>query len=1653
MYGIKTAIIFFGIYTMDKQGNVAMTHYDFLYFSNGKKNIQQYQDNIVSFLKQNKRDEKIILGRINPVIVTKPDLFFHKDGILTIEKIEKNETKTQEEHFMRIKKDNVPFWMTYLFIDNQHDLVGGVRVFNSLLKYTKPANNWKKYFSHIAILRLYGTMYHKKYFPNFSEVPTDEYRITDEQGGNPMPLLKYDKGHLIHVSPDTQHHYLVKKEESKTTFKYDDENTFTMESPYINEIITSFGDTSHLADNEWLEYNKINIVKGLDNNSTLSGMSGIWGSLKKNQLANDNKYNSQINQGISDADLKNNKLTYFYESWKSHLQSPKDHIRIVVDSSKKGKLIHRFTGGDEPGNENFVGAQSAMADASIYSAEEIPRTISALNELVTEEQFENPFIYPLFCLPKTNKSKGGWIFIEVKKKLITNRDIAHSKKMNSMFDDLQASNSSQPESKSNTSENLFNSIMKDTHKKYITDSKSFSKKSSNEKKKDNNQDDNEDGDTVDIAYNSENFSISINQLDYPLYAHSMTFHYFKGNNSVEECYNLLKEKKEHYQATILQTKKTPGVASLFKLLVQIGLVIPEGTSNDSILSMFSMDKRIAPLTDTQCKLIFQLKLILGAFVNISMEEKIFTNLESWIDVVDEIEHQNKGLPKDKQDNWIAQKIIDFEKYPEGLIDTVALAIKTTGDIQRATDAVFERAYLVTFDSFLKDMVYYGFRCKCIYDPGKNIIEIFDTTRGDGGGFVSNVDEGGDDDNNGETKEEKKNEAAVVAVNKENIKILLNNVFPDGKFLEREGYDFPNLELSDVSTTEWNSQKNENYWVFETTDSEDEKYLFPQHILFLQLYGFILLTIYLKIKNENLKLVSTRKQTRTINLLTSTKHSSNSTDIFVNNFEAAYKILIKSLPNSSGQTVLLTTEPRIRRIYLAYSSFINSILGTSYNIRYPEKEPLHYKNDEVASSSDKDLINLHSRVLDLLSTLNKRCPPFLQESGFKNYQIKGILYSESPVSFKDFTTKYFNLIKDEILELLSEDKKEKGKSNHEPETNIGNKGMDDGVVKGPVDGVVKGMDKGVVDGVVKGLADGVDERVVDGVVEGKGVVIEGIDMDILWENFTTKEKRKWDTKNRGKQITPQEYDPYFYFQTNTQTKLVCFSKKVDKDIYSFFKLDEEDIQKNYSVRKLIHFRNWTTEARKKFVEDAIQMLENGHKVEIVKKMIKNISPNFWRHDKKNIEFRLDYLIENVPKPFITYLRQYTKIQSKTFFVGGGGEDDIDKLKEKIRQRCTKIDKNILNKLIEKKETIQNSDEIKKKNMDSNSGEQKSHSRKQTDVKGEKKNFNKEIFNFLKNDNSIKIEKFLNDIIDELNLLMEKINELPMKDINEERVSIDQLIKSIIKLSIPINPKHDIQFKLNNFLFVFDKLDQYLSISNISPESNNEKLAKESIKQTKIFLSSSDLIEISKKVSEDNEILISLKTKGYIDINNEGEIDFVMEFLYPNLLTKLSPIEIGMPKNKKRVSNIEGKNLEDNSKEKINQRRFRLLAHLQNWLSYKLTDQIKEDLDNRKTNNKTQYTDGKDYIGVSPKIWLKYAKRSDQEIRTTNLLTSLLTKTNANEILNGLLPGNLKSKKGGKKRNTIKRKRKHKYFSKRHNKNFNKKGTKKIKRKKRNTRKKY
>ena len=148
------------------------------------------------------------------------------------------------------------------------------------------------------------------------------------------------------------------------------------------------------------------------------------------------------------------------------------------------------------------------------------------------------------------------------------------------------------------------------------------------------------------------------------------------------------------------------------------------------------------------------------------------------------------------------------------------------------------------------------------------------------------------------------------------------------------------------------------------------------------------------------------------------------------------------------------------------------------------------------------------------------------------------------------------------------------------------------------------------------------------------------------------------------------------------------------------------------------------------------------------------------------------------------------------------------------------------------------------------------------------FNKKILKFIKGEGSKKISKLLDNIIEELNLLIEKINKRPT-DVKQEKVSINELIKSIIELSMPINIPDDIEdpdkFKLNNFLFVFDKLDQYLSLSNSNYEIQNKKLANESINQRKILLSSNDLMKISDK--DIDNVLEYLNETGNITFHDD------------------------------------------------------------------------------------------------------------------------------------------------------------------------------------------
>ena len=241
------------------------------------------------------------------------------------------------------------------------------------------------------------------------------------------------------------------------------------------------------------------------------------------------------------------------------------------------------------------------------------------------------------------------------------------------------------------------------------------------------------------------------------------------------------------------------------------------------------------------------------------------------------------------------------------------------------------------------------------------------------------------------------------------------------------------------------------------------------------------------------------------------------------------------------------------------------------------------------------------------------------------------------------------------------------------------------------------------------------------------------------------------------------------------------------------------------------------------------------------------------------------------------------------------------------------------------------------------------------------FNKKIFEFLDGKKSQKISKFLDNIIDELNLLIEKINRRPM-NVKQEKVSINKLIKSIMNLSMPTDAPDNIgvKFKLNNFLFVFNKFDPYLSVSNQDYVIQNKKLSNESIIQRKILLSSDDLIKISNKDTEQQ--LVKLIENGFIAFNDKDthhKINLVLKYLYPQIAWKI----------------------QQNIKDATFTNLFKLLSHLQNWLTYK------SPIDKR--------IGCSDFISVHPNEW-KYGNDPTSTMRMTNVLTSLLEKQHFDDI---------------------------------------------------------
>ena len=76
--------------------------------------------------------------------------------------------------------------------------------------------------------------------------------------------------------------------------------------------------------------------------------------------------------------------------------------------------------------------------------------------------------------------------------------------------------------------------------------------------------------------------------------------------------------------------------------------------------------------------------------------------------------------------------------------------------------------------------------------------------------IKSTSEESEEESEEESKESE--ESSIVntpsIINKSNLQLLLKHVFTDGVFLDKNKYDFPNLKLSNVDLSEWNSQKNE-----------------------------------------------------------------------------------------------------------------------------------------------------------------------------------------------------------------------------------------------------------------------------------------------------------------------------------------------------------------------------------------------------------------------------------------------------------------------------------------------------------------------------------------------------------------------------------------------------------------------------------------------------------------------------------------------------------------------------------------------------------------------------------------------------------------------------------------------------------------------------
>ena len=130
-------------------------------------------------------------------------------------------------------------------------------------------------------------------------------------------------------------------------------------------------------------------------------------------------------------------------------------------------------------------------------------------------------------------------------------------------------------------------------------------------------------------------------------------------------------------------------------------------------------------------------------------------------------------------------------------------------------------------------------------------------------------------------------------------------------------------------------------------------------------------------------------------------------------------------------------------------------------------------------------------------------------------------------------------------------------------------------------------------------------------------------------------------------------------------------------------------------------------------------------------------------------------------------------------------------------------------------------------------------------------------------------------------------------------------------------------------------------------------------------------------------------------------------------------------------------------------FRVLAHLQNWLTYKLPAETQKIIDIDKVRKKSRSDienkrrGGGDFIGVHPTKW-DYRNDPTSIMRMTNILNTLLTEENFENITEKILAGTtLKEAKDTRDKNGGNKKRQRRKTMKKTHKKLNKKLT--IKRK--------